>query len=294
MFYMSKEGELMYWGGEYQKDLVVVHQRRAVQFNAHIISTSTDRAFTTTAGNPSLAFRIVAGAPLRSRCQWGRLIVRGSGALRRKIQNKDFLSNFSFFDSWTRFYLSLDDFGLHLFENKFMTKPVYIIPIIDLKSVTVDLLAPVRQNPSNNAKSIVEDINNVILTTLSGDEIFIRFPDAGSRVAWQEVFSNAIAFSQKSMSSTRRQAGWFSNGIVVLGNKLSPVKDRNRPDKHASSPMLLLENRDRDCDSDIDEDDSNDNDESGTRQIQAPPTAIISRSRMPPIFAVPHKSKLQS
>jgi hypothetical protein len=57
----------MYWGGEYQKDLMIIHQRRAVQFNAHIISTAADRTLKTQAGAPSLAFRVIAGAPLRSR-----------------------------------------------------------------------------------------------------------------------------------------------------------------------------------------------------------------------------------
>jgi hypothetical protein len=165
----------MYWGGEYQKELMVIHQRRAVQFNAHIISTAADRTYKTQTASPSLAFRIIAGAPLRSRCQWGRVLIRGNGPLKRQLTNHDlFFSSvaFSFFDSWRRFYLSLDDSGLYFFENKFITKALLCIPVSDFKSVAVDISAPVKQSKDN--KSIVEDINNVILTTHNGDEVYIR------------------------------------------------------------------------------------------------------------------------
>ncbi len=40
---MAQEGQLLYWGGEYKKDISIVHQRRAVQFNSHIIATKEER-----------------------------------------------------------------------------------------------------------------------------------------------------------------------------------------------------------------------------------------------------------
>jgi hypothetical protein len=66
LFYLGKESGMMYWGGDYQRDVEVVHQKRAVQFNSNILSQSNDRA-TKYLQNPSLAFRLIAGAPLRSR-----------------------------------------------------------------------------------------------------------------------------------------------------------------------------------------------------------------------------------
>jgi hypothetical protein len=106
------------------------------------------------------------------RCQWARVLIRGSGPLKRKIQNHEFLSSFSLFDSWKRFYLSLDDSGLYFFENKSTTKPLLVVPIQEFISVDVDISAPVKQSAH---KSIVEDINNVILCTSSGDELYIRY-----------------------------------------------------------------------------------------------------------------------
>lgn len=57
---------MMYWGGDYQREVEVVHQKRAVQFNSNVLAQSTDRA-TKYLQNPMLDFRLVAGAPLRSR-----------------------------------------------------------------------------------------------------------------------------------------------------------------------------------------------------------------------------------
>ncbi len=68
-FYLSKEGEMMYWGGEYQKEMSIITQRRAIQFNSHIITTASERTTKVgiTGDAPVLEFRVIAGAPLRSR-----------------------------------------------------------------------------------------------------------------------------------------------------------------------------------------------------------------------------------
>lgn len=106
------------------------------------------------------------------RCQWARIIVYGKGPLKRSLQSQDILSNFTLFDNWRRFYLSLDEFGLHLFENKFSTKPFFTVPVADFRGVDMDNAAPVRS--SNASKNIVEDITSVVLITSNGDEIFMR------------------------------------------------------------------------------------------------------------------------
>lgn len=106
------------------------------------------------------------------RCQWGRLIVRGSGPLKRALQSQDIISHLTIFDNWRRFYMSLDEFGLFFFENKFSNKPFASIPVVDFKTVAVDNVVPVRSQAAS--KSIVEDITSVVLTTKHGDEVFMR------------------------------------------------------------------------------------------------------------------------
>lgn len=110
---------------------------------------------------------------LLCRCSWGRVAVRGSGPLKRILKSRDFLSSF-LFDKWHRLYFSLDEIGLHLFDNKFNTSPLHLIPLKDMKEVSVDVGAPIRQSSADAAKNIAEDINNVKLTTFSGDDIYMR------------------------------------------------------------------------------------------------------------------------
>lgn len=76
------------------------------------------------------------------------------------------------FNKWHRFYFSLDEFGLHFFENKFDNLPFYTIFVRDFKSVHVETGAPIRNSISS--KNIIEDIHNVVLSTNSGDDIFMR------------------------------------------------------------------------------------------------------------------------
>ncbi len=68
--------------------------------------------------------------------------------------------------------MSLDEFGLFLFENKFSSKPFFFIPIQDLKSVAVD--SNIKASTSNGSKNVIEDITSVVLITAHGDEIFMR------------------------------------------------------------------------------------------------------------------------
>jgi len=82
------------------------------------------------------------------------------------------MNSLTIFDHWHRFFLSLDEFGLYFFENKFDNQAFFTIPVKDLKSVSVDAGAPIRSHGSN--KNIIEDITNVIVKTYSGDELFFR------------------------------------------------------------------------------------------------------------------------
>jgi len=157
-------------------------------------SQSSARSYgTTNAIEPILDFQIIAGAPLRSKCSWGRVAVRGSGPLKRILKSRDFLGSF-LFDKWHRIYFSLDGFGLFLFDNKFNSSPLHGIPLKDLKELSVDIGAPIKQSSADDAaaKNIAEDIHNVKLVTFSGDILYMRFPDQSTRVIWQESLTNAI------------------------------------------------------------------------------------------------------
>jgi hypothetical protein len=220
-FYLGKEGEMMYWGGEYQIEMkTIAPQRRAAHANGNRLTDGDPSKIIR--GNsyqsdyfvdPVIDFRVIAGAPLRSKCQWARVIVRGKGPLKRTLNNRDFMNSFNIFDTWNRFYLSLDEFGLHLFENKFMSTAFFTIPVSDFRSIRIELGFPIREaildvqkginmigravglnrdtatapvsptksrqrmnggNQESGDKAILEDIHNVILTTSTGDEVYMR------------------------------------------------------------------------------------------------------------------------
>ncbi|KAJ1439694.1 hypothetical protein B484DRAFT_170803 [Ochromonadaceae sp. CCMP2298] len=189
---------MMFWGGEYQRNVKMVQQSRfqnrgrpGVGVKISPSNAPPPLSPTLNLEEPILDFRVVAGAPLRSRCSWGRVAVRGSGPLKRILKSRDFLVNF-LFDKWHRLYFSLDEFGLFMFDNKFNTSPLHCIGLRDLKDVSVDLGAPIRQNAADALKNVSEDIHNVKVSTFSGDVLYMRFPDMTTRISWQEALTNAI------------------------------------------------------------------------------------------------------
>ncbi len=160
--------------------------------------------------------------------------MRGSGPLKRIMKSRDFFSSF-LFDKWHRLYFSLDETGLNLFDNKFNTTPVHFIPVKDLKEVSVDVGAPIRQSSADAAKNVAEDIHNIKVVTFTGDDLymrweincassyinnnqlsllFYRFPDTMTRINWQEALSNAIhqqKYASAAQASSRR--AWVSKAV---------------------------------------------------------------------------------
>lgn len=249
LFYLSREGEMMYWGGQYEKEVSLIQQRRAIQFNSQLISpiqkiqprgvstlgNHNVQVATGSSGveNPLLNFRIIAGVPLRSRCQWCRMVIRGNGPLKRAINNRDLIGSFALFDRWYRFFLSLDEYGLFLFDSKHSIEPFHCIPCADLKFVTVDIGTPIKESNKETSKSIVEDIHNVIVSTHQGDELYIRFQDAGSRVAWHEVLSNTIAYIEETTAEdtaygqgTVPKGSWMEQALIGEGSTKRRQKEQ--------------------------------------------------------------------
>lgn len=254
-FYMGKEGAMMFWGGEYQRPVVAVQQRRAVQLNARTLTQRDDRVSMATKDSPLLEFRIIAGAPMRSRCQWAKLVVHGSGPFKRCLQQRTMLGALTPFDQVARLYLSLDEFGLHFFENKYDTKALSAIAIRDMVSVTVDITGP---SALNESKSVVEDLCNVRLVTSLGDDVFMRFADSASRSSWVEALECAMAHAKKSQSSSQatKPLSWMPGWFAAHGPGVSSTTTTSTGDKAAAIALPKLQEEDDDGDdSDADEDD---------------------------------------
>ncbi len=66
LFFMSKEGAVMFWGGDYCRPVSVSQQRRAVQMNTRIVS-NLDRGQVKNDQLPMFEFRVASGVALKSR-----------------------------------------------------------------------------------------------------------------------------------------------------------------------------------------------------------------------------------
>ena len=69
IFYLNEEGEMIYWGGEYEEELKMVKQRRGVVLNT---AAGKNNAAEPAPSHrielgPILEFKVVCGAALRSR-----------------------------------------------------------------------------------------------------------------------------------------------------------------------------------------------------------------------------------
>jgi len=184
--YMATEGTLMYWGGQYSKEVGIAEPTKGILQKAIMAAARPPE------DNPAIHFNIIAGPPLRSRCQWGQVLVRGSGPMSKAFTKKNFPMAM-IFEKWHRFFFSLDHAGLSLFESKFSSEPFYMLPVSEFKSMTEEPGVPIEKKGTK----VMEDLNNVILSTHNDDEVFMRFPDPASRFSWVQMIENVIHWQQQ-------------------------------------------------------------------------------------------------
>lgn len=98
------------------------------------------------------------------------MLFRGSGPAKRTIQAKDLLA--SFINSWHRFYISLDEDALSLYDSKGSTTPYLTFLVKDIEAIKTEQGTSTRRLGSTAAFS--EDLVNVIVVTNHGDEVCLR------------------------------------------------------------------------------------------------------------------------
>jgi hypothetical protein len=67
LFQLSEDKKLLFWGGEFNRDVAVTKIRRAVQLGANTIKQTERSRLVKHEENPILDVRVVSGAPLRSK-----------------------------------------------------------------------------------------------------------------------------------------------------------------------------------------------------------------------------------
>ena len=107
------------------------------------------------------------------RCEWGELTSQGVGPFHKFNQRRAFAA--SFLENWEKFFISLDEDGLHLYDSKQSSQSIFSFPMKDLKGVKVAPGNPTtRTSIGLGGNTTIEDHYNVIVYTKLQDEIFLR------------------------------------------------------------------------------------------------------------------------
>lgn len=214
---MSKHDGPLFWGGEYAKEIFLTQARRVVQLKSKLLShTQSNKP---DFDPPLFEFKLCSGVALKSRAQWAKLMVKGSGPVQRALTRNRFLSLFTFLSPWHRVYLSLDEDGLSIYESKSSTTALVFVSCKDITSLNVEQGLPTHRIRDSKASAFAEDLFNVVLTTKHGDALYVRLHDCSSRVAWHFALDNIFhvlkSTSLNSKPSSLSIARMQVNGLTV-------------------------------------------------------------------------------
>lgn len=214
---MRKQGKMMFWGGEYSSPVTLTarHKKRS----SIVIQNSkfhTSKSKSVAALNiydinpPLMSFRITGGPPSFSRCQWGKILSSGNGSYHRLIQRRNLLSAFP--ENWLRFFISLDEDGLHFYESKNSKQSVHTVSISDFKAIKVELGTSTSKT-LGNGNTTTEDSHDIIVSTNAKDVIHLRFQDSLARFMWTDSLNTCCLIQKQHELSSFRDT--HSDGGVM-------------------------------------------------------------------------------
>eukprot|EP00603_Paraphysomonas_imperforata_P004325 CAMPEP_0114419234 /NCGR_PEP_ID=MMETSP0103-20121206/3919_1 /TAXON_ID=37642 ORGANISM="Paraphysomonas imperforata, Strain PA2" /NCGR_SAMPLE_ID=MMETSP0103 /ASSEMBLY_ACC=CAM_ASM_000201 /LENGTH=1684 /DNA_ID=CAMNT_0001587641 /DNA_START=99 /DNA_END=5150 /DNA_ORIENTATION=- len=184
LFQLSEDKKLLFWGGEYKREVTVTKIRRAVQLGGNTIKQTERNRLVKHEETPILDVRVVSGAALRSKCGWALVSIRGTGPVKRRLRAKGGFTKI--FDGWDRGYLSMDGANLFCYTSKNAPNPWVVIPLSDIKSIHIELNALSKIGDSGNKKKSAptEDKFDVVVTSSTRDIFHFKFPGSSARENW--------------------------------------------------------------------------------------------------------------
>jgi hypothetical protein len=190
VFYVGKEGNMMFWKGDYKHTVIPLQQRRGVQFQNNLVMRGVSaKSKEDTKNYPVLRFSLNAGTPSCSKAGWCRVSMRGSGPARRAAGGGIFSS---LFERWHKLFMSLDGEHLSFYESKNEANDRFFrILLTDIKAVRIEQGLPTVQS-FRNTRAIVEDTHNVIVSTRQSDAIYIRLSDSRAREQWSNLLFSLV------------------------------------------------------------------------------------------------------
>jgi len=170
-FMLASHGRLMFWKAETQLPLSVMGMRRAVPEKG---KGSVGGASVLIDQGPMLEVFLGGGIPLRSKCGWAKVKVKGYGPIRTILGKDETVKSF-LFEKWHRLYFSLDGEVLGAFEHKSSTAPIFTVEAKNLLSCEAEK-GEFIEVEEGQAKSSVDDNYNVTIEIKNSTEkLVFRF-----------------------------------------------------------------------------------------------------------------------
>lgn len=202
VFFLSRHGGWLFWGGKYSEEIKLIGANRAEQ-NSRRNSTSYSL-------KSKINYVIKSGEALHSKAAQSIYVkIRGTGPAKLATRTKGL--DFSFFEKKFPFYISLDyEDGLGLYHKKSNLEPFYVVPAKDIVALRLE------QGQWVDGGSTMQDSHEIIISTSTYDEIIIRLDSVGNRVRWLEVFENILERNAAAILKFQQQNTLYTN-ITKLG-----------------------------------------------------------------------------
>ena len=163
-FMLAQHGRLMFWKAESLLPLSVMGIRRAVPEKGKLGSAGGEPAD----DGPALEVRITGGIPLRSKCGWGKVKIKGYGPIRTGLGQEDKIKNF-LFERWYRMYFSSDGEVFGAYTHKSASVPVFSVETKRFASCVCEM-GEFIETDDGSARTAADDNYNVIITLKDSPE----------------------------------------------------------------------------------------------------------------------------
>jgi hypothetical protein len=128
---------------------------------------------------------------MQSRAGYVRIKIRGQGKVKQSFLVKNLYSAF-FEGGWIQFFASMDYDGIYFFKNRVSLDECFVALSSEFESVRTEKLFKeigIKKGENGKNEAFIQDTHGIVIRTLDGDEISLKFSKKQIRVQWMERLS---------------------------------------------------------------------------------------------------------
>ena len=136
-------------------------------------------------------FSIKAGLPMQSRAAYVRIKIKGQGKVKQSFLVKNLYSAF-FEGGWIQFFASMDHDGIYFYKNRVNVDESFLASSSEFASIRTEKLFKeigIKKGENGKNEAFIQDTHGIVIRTLDGDEISLRFSKKQIRIQWMERLS---------------------------------------------------------------------------------------------------------